>query len=453
MQVDAVVRGGTLVTEDGVFSGDVAIAGGRIAAILMPGAEVSAAEVIDARGLHVLPGLIDVHVHFNEPGRTEWEGFATGSQAAAAGGVTTFLEMPLNSLPPTLDAAGLATKRAAVAGKAVVDYAFWGGLVDDNVGNLAGLLAGGAIGCKAFTCASGVPEYPRCGEGLLFEGMRELARLGGVLGVHAESDELTARLGARLRAAGRRDARAWAESRPPLAEALAVGSVLQLAEASGARVHFVHVSTPEAVRSAAAARKRGVAVTLETCPHYLALDDDDLARLGPLAKCAPPLRPRPLVEELWRCLLSGLIDCVASDHSPCTVEEKHLDAGDIWRAWGGIAGVQTMLPLLLTEGCHRRGLSLPLLVRLTSGNPARLFGLAPRKGTLQPGADADLTLVCLDEEWVLQSVDLLTRNRLSPFIGHRFIGRVRQTLVRGRAVFRAGRIVAPPGHGREVPRA
>lgn len=450
MNADLVIRHGTLVTEHAVFEADLAISAGQIAAVLAPGQPVRADDQIDARGLHVLPGLVDNHVHFNEPGRTHWEGFASGSRAAAAGGVTTVLDMPLNCIPPTLDVAALGTKRAAVAGKSVVDYGFWGGLVPDNPAELAGLHAAGVVACKAFMCDSGIAEYPPAGEGVILEGLRRLGPLGGVLGLHAESHELTAHLGRELRQAGRRDGRAWAASRPTASEALAAATALGLAQAVGGRLHFVHVSAPETVRLVAAARRRGVRATLETCPHYLALDEDDLARLGPIAKCAPPLRAREQVEALWRCLLDGLIDCVASDHSPSTADQKRLEAGDIWSAWGGIAGVQTTLPVLLTEGVHRRGLTLPRLARLVASNPARIFGLAPRKGSLQPGADADLALVALDEAWELGPDDLFYRNRLSPFIGRRLRGRVRQTIVRGRAVYRDGEIVAPVGSGREV---
>ena len=446
-EVDLVIRNGLLVTEDAVVAADVAIDQGRIAAILAPGEPVPAEAQIDARGLYVMAGLVDAHVHFNEPGRSHWEGFASGSRAAAAGGVTTVLDMPLNCIPPTLDVAALEAKRAAVAGQSAVDYGFWGGLVADNSAALPALHGAGVVACKAFMCHSGLDEYPRADHGTLLEGMKQLAPLGGSLGLHAEDQELTAHLTARLQASGRRDPLAWAESRPPVAEAIAAATALRLAGQTGGRVHFVHVSGPETVRVIADARRRGVRATLETCPHYLALDEDDLVRLGPIAKCAPPLRQCSEVEALWGLLAAGAIDLVASDHSPATPEDKRLGAGDIWQAWGGISGVQTTLPVLLTEGVHRRRLPLPRLAQLVSGNPARVFGLAPAKGQLRPGADADVVLVDLDAEWELRSEDLLTRHRLSPFVGRRFKGRLRRTLVRGVSVFVDGQIVAPPGHG------
>ncbi len=215
-------------------------------------------------------------------------------------------------------------------------------------------------------------------------------------------------------------------------------------------VHFVHLSTPAAVRAVAEARAQGVDATLETCPHYLALDEDDLDQLGPVAKCAPPLRTREVVEALWRCVLDGLVDVIASDHSPCPPEDKRRGDADIWAAWGGISGVQTLLPLLLTEGVGRRGLDWPAIVRLTSANPARRFGLYPRKGALRVGSDADLALVDPDRAWTLGSEDLLTRWPISPFLGHTFRGRVDATFVRGRAVWRNNQIVAEPGYGQLV---
>jgi len=449
VDVDLLVHGGTLVTARDTFPADLAIRDGRVAAILAPSARptVRAKETLDASGLHILPGIVDCHVHFNEPGRTHWEGYASGTAAAAAGGTTSVLDMPLNCDPPTLTAAALASKRQAVADQALVDYAHWGGLVPGNLDELEGLHAAGVVGFKAFLCDSGLPEYPAADDATLLDGMRRIAKLGSVLAVHAESASLTAALGEQLRAAGRRDPRAWAESRPPFAEEEAVGRTLLLARETGARVHFVHVSTAGAVRLVAAARDQGVRASLETCPHYLALDEDDLARLGPIAKCAPPLRSREQVEALWRTVLAGDVDCIASDHSPCSPEDKQRGADDIWAAWGGICGVQTLLPILLTEGTQRRGLSLSRVAQLSAANPARRFGLYPRKGTIQVGSDADLTLLDLDREWTLAKSDLRTRWPISPFLGRTFRGQVIATLVRGAVVYQQGKIVGESGHG------
>jgi allantoinase len=451
VKVELLIAGGRLVSEHEVIAADLAVNEGRVAAILEPGAaDVDAEELLDVGGKLVLPGLVDAHVHFNEPGRTHWEGYATGSAAAAAGGITTFLDMPLNNDPPTLDGASLALKAAAVADRSVVDYGLWGGIVPGNLDQLGELKAGGVVAAKAFMCHSGLDGYPGVDDAALYGALQRGAELGLIVGLHAESDGLTTALGQAAQAAGRREARAWADSRPPLTEVEPVRRALYLAGETGASIHFVHVSTPAAVREVVAARAGGVRATLETCPHYLALDEDDLARLGPYGKCAPPLRPRPLVEELWRLVLAGQVDLVASDHSPCPPEDKERGRDDIWRAWGGLHGVQTLLPVLLTEGVHARGMPLPLLARLTSAGPARRYGLYPRKGALLVGSDADLAIVDPDAEWTLDASMLRTRWPVSPFLGRRFRGRVEVTVVRGTVVNWGGEVEAAPGYGQRV---
>jgi allantoinase len=443
--IGLLIRGGTLVDEHSARRADVLIDDGQVQTVLEPGQQVVADATIDATGLHVLPGAVDAHVHFNEPGRAHWEGFLTGTRAAAAGGITTVCDMPLNSAPPTLDARALADKRAAIADQAVVDYALWGGLVPGSLDCLAGLSEAGVVGVKAFLCDSGLPEYPPLDERTLAEAMRRCASLGLLLALHAEQHDVTHALGEAARASGRRDALAWAHSRPPETEVEAVASALELARATGVRLHFVHLSTAEAARRVAKARAAGMDVTCETCPHYLALDESDLLRLGALAKCAPPLRARAIVDDLWTCLVDGTLDYVASDHSPCPPEMKASD--DIWTSWGGINGVQTLLAVLLHEGVYRRGLTLPRLVQLTSANPARRMGLFPRKGALLPGSDADVALVDVESDWTLRAEELLTRWPLSPFVGRDFHGAVRMTLLRARVAYH-DEWVARPGTGR-----
>ena len=451
MKVDLLIAGGTLVGERDVVPADLAIANGRVAAILEPGAPgVSAETIIDARGKLILPGVVDAHVHFNEPGRTHWEGYETGSAAAAAGGTTTFLDMPLNNDPPTLDADSLALKVAAVAERSVVDYGLWGGIVPGNLDDLAALQAGGIVAAKAFMCHSGLDAYPGVDDVALFGALRRGAELGLTVGLHAESDGLTTALADEARRNDRREPRAWADARPPFTEVEPVRRALYLAGQTGASIHFVHISTAEAVREVAAARASGVRATLETCPHYLALDEDDLEKLGPFGKCAPPLRPRGVVEALWQEVLAGRVDLIASDHSPCPPEDKLPGWDDIWLAWGGLHGVQTLLPVLLTEGVHARKMPLPLLVRLTSAGPARRYGLYPRKGALLVGSDADLGIVDPDAEWTLEEGHLKTRWPVSPFLGRRFRGRVETTIVRGTVVYQDGEIQVQPGYGRRL---
>jgi allantoinase len=417
-------------------------------AIVDPGDTTYRAEhEIDAHGKIVLPGLVDGHVHLNDPGHAEREGYLHGTRAAAAGGITTLIDMPLSCTPTTVSLAALTLKRTVAATAAIVDYGHWGGLVTDNVAALPALYQAGVLGFKVFMADTGVTDFPRATDGVLLAGLDQAARMGALVLVHAENEEIAQYYTARLRAAGRRDPPAWAEGRPPIVEEEGIRCALSLAAVTGARVHIVHVSTTRALDAIAEARSRGVRVSCETCPQYLTLCDGDLARLGAEAKCGPPLRSRATVEGLWARVLAGDVECIASDHSPSVTGDKTDHAEDIWEAWGGIPGVQTMLPLLLSEGVHRRRMPLPLLARLTAGQPARQFGLAPRKGSLQPETDADLAIVDLEGTWQVQADDLYYRNRHSPYVGMRLRGVVETTVVRGVIVYDRGRFPAPPGYG------
>lgn len=429
---DLYVRNGRVVTASRDFVGGVVIADGRVREVIEGNPTVAANEVIDATGMLVVPGLVDAHVHFSEPGRGHWEGFATGSRAAAAGGITTFVEMPLNAHPPTINAEALALKKEAVKAS-IVDYALWGGLVDNNLADLESLHAGGVVGFKAFMVTA--TDFARSDRGILKAGMQAIARLGSFLAVHAEDEEMTARLTADLRAQGRKDRRAWGEARPISAELLAIDQATALAEETGVRLHVVHVSSAAGVDRVSAAKARGVSVTAETCPHYLFFDESDLDAIGPLAKCAPPLRAPSEREALWDRVIAGHIDVIASDHSPCLIEEKTAGDVDIFEAWGGISGLQSTLPAMLTEGVHSRGLSLNELVRMISLGPARLFGLWPSKGDIVQGGDADLVIVDPDATFVLTNDALHYRNPHSAYVGQEFKGRVVRTLCRGRTVF------------------
>lgn len=451
MAVDLYLKNGRVITESGEVYQGVTIQDGKIEQLIGGSAAIDARSEIDLAGRTVLPGLVDDHVHFNEPGREHWEGYTTGSMAAAASGVTTVMEMPLNATPPTINSHNLHNKQAAVSNKAVVDYALWGGLVNNNVVELAGLHDGGVIGFKGFMSNSGV-DFARIDDDVLYAGLRQARELGNLVAVHAENEWVTALLGEELRAAGRTDRAAWYESRPPATELEAIERAIYWAGVTGGRLHIVHVTLSAGMRAAQAAKANGVPVTVETCPHYLYFDEGDFVRLGPAAKCAPPLRSRDEVESLWQCVLDGLVDTIASDHSPCPWADKAPGLDNIWQAWGGISGLQTLLPVLLTEGVHKRGLALPDLVRLTAGNPARIFGLYPRKGSLLPGADADLVVVDLEAEWELAASDLFYRHKHSAYIGSRFKGRVERTLVRGETVYAGGRICVEPGYGRWLPR-
>ena len=428
----SVVRGGRVVTPDGEQKADVAIDDGRITAIgpELPGG----GEEIDARGLLVLPAVIDVHVHFNEPGRTEWEGAATGSRALAAGGGAVFFDMPLNSTPCTVNGREVDAKRAALEAASITDFGLWGGLVPGSVAEMAEMAAKGVVGFKAFMCDSGLPEFPRADDTTLLDGLREAARLGLPVAVHAESEEMLTRLAQQATA---RTARAFLESRPVEAEVEAIERALQLAEEAHATLHIVHVSSGRGVAVAAAAKARGVDVSIETCPHYLFFVDEDLERLGTVAKCAPPLRRAADQEALWDALEAGQVDIVASDHSPTVPAMKE---GDMFSAWGGIAGAQSTLPVVLSAS-HARGLPVERLASLLAAAPARRFRLA-HKGALAAGHDADLALVDPDERHTLRVSDLQQRHKTSPYLNATFRGRVRRTLRRGETIFLDGRITA-----------
>lgn len=450
--MELLVRSGHVVTEAGVLLQDVAVEDGVIAAIGHDVAEGGAAQVVDATGLMVLPGLVDAHVHFNEPGRAHWEGWEAGSRGAAAGGVTTVLEMPLNSSPPTTTRTHFEAKADAARRSAVVDYGLWGGFVEDNREHFDELRRRGAVGLKAFMCDSGIDDFPRVPDDLLAAGIIQASRLGLLVGVHAEDQSLMEALTRAVRESGRTDRRAWGESRPRSAETQGVAKVLDCLENAGqaARLHVVHVSCNEALREIDSGKARGLAVTAETCPHYLMFSDDDFERMGPVLKCAPPLRDTAGRDAMWSAVLDGRIDSIGSDHSPCPAEAKRKGEYDVWQAWGGISGIQATLPVMMTEGVHRRGLGWERLAELTSTNPAKIFNLYPTKGAIRVGGDADLTLVDPDAEWTFSNAHLETKSGLSPYLGVRFRGAIVQTFVRGRVVYERGAIVADPGYGQMV---
>ncbi len=437
---DRVVRGGIVVTGEGVGRADIAIDNETIVAVA-PEIEGTAREDIDARGLHVFPGAVDIHVHFNEPGRTEWEGWATGSAACAVGGTTTVAEMPLNAHPPTLDGPAFDAKRAAAEASSYVDFALWGGLTPINLDHMEELAERGVIGFKAFMSNSGIADFPAADDTTLLEGMKQAAELGLPVAVHAENDTITAVLGARAIAEGRTGARDYLASRPAIAETEAINRAIYFAEETGCALHVVHVSTGRGLALIAEARVRGVDVTAETCPHYLLFAEDDLERLGAVAKCAPPLRPRSEANELWQALRAGDIDVVASDHSPATADMKSGD--DFFAIWGGISGCQSLLAALLSAGYVERELPLTTLVDVLAGRPARRFGMLG-KGRIAPGSSADLVLVDLSERFTLLVDQLRYRHRHSPFVGMTFTGKPRRTILRGETVAIDGETVGAP---------
>jgi allantoinase len=426
--VDLIVRGGTVVTARGVLVADVAAAGGRITAV-EPDLALSADEEMDASGLHVFPGGIDSHVHFNEPGRTEWETIANGSAALAAGGYTSFIDMPLNNLPVTTDGAAFDHKLEAAKHSSIVDFGLWGGLVPGNLESLDELAERGVMGFKAFMCPSGIDEFPACDENTLRRGMTRIGAMNSILLVHAEHPyDLAAHQ------QGGTGALDFLLSRPPIAEWHAISTAMALARETACRLHVVHVSTARGVEMIDAENTRGVDVTGETCPHYLLYTEDDLGRLGGVAKCAPPFRSPAVRELLWQMLGDGRIPMVVSDHSPSTLALKQGD--DFFKIWGGISGCQSTRQLLL--GQNR--LPLSTVAAVTATNIAERFRLE-HKGDIAPGFDADLWLADLSQEVVVRREDLLYRNPFSVHEGQPTRGRTVRTLVRGQTVFAGGQVV------------
>jgi allantoinase len=442
-----VIAHGTVATEFGVFAAHVVVDRGRVTALTDDDAVLRTAdEVVDARGCHVLPGAIDMHAHFEDPGHTEREDFTTGTMSAAAGGFTTIIEHPL-TYPPVTTVDLYVEKRDMAAEKVVVDFGLWGALTGPSLPHIAGQWAEGAGGFKAFMPRSD-PSYPNVDDDELLEGMRTIAELGGLVLVHAENDALLNRAIERLRAAGRTDTLAHQESRPAFVEEEAVHRAIFLAAHAGARLQVVHTSSPVSVDLVAAGRAAGGRVTAEVCPHHLLLDLDDALALGPFGCCAPALRPRELVEGMWERVLAGQVDCLVSDHCAYTLEEKRRGYDDVFDTPLGCQVIQETVPVVLSEALHRRGMTLESFVRFTSTNAARIAGLYPRKGSLLPGSDADLVVWDLDEEWTVDAAaQQFSKNPWSPFDGRAVRGRVRRTLVRGETVYADGEILAAPGYG------
>lgn len=436
MALDLLIQQASVVTAAGVEVLDLAIEGGYLVELASQ-IDLPAQQILQAHGLHAFPGVIDVHVHFNEPGRTHWEGLASGSAALAAGGGTLFADMPLNSDPPLLSLGQFEAKKMAALANAHTDFALWGGLTPHNLERLPELAQAGVIGFKAFMSNSGIAEFGQVDDYTLYTGMQTAAQLGRTVAVHAENDGITAGLTAHLRSAGRTAIRDYLASRPAIAEVEAVQRALLLARETGCALHLVHLSTVRAVQLALEARGQGVQVSLETCPHYLVFDEEDLERMGAVLKCAPPLRSGVERQQLWSLVLQNQFDLIASDHSPAPADMK--ESSDFFAVWGGIAGVQSSLAVMLTEGWEQRGLPLPAIANLLAHNPAQRFGLTHR-GRLEVGYHADLSLVDLSTSVVHQPQQLLTRHRLSPYLGRRFRGEVRHTLVRGQTVFAGGQV-------------
>jgi allantoinase len=449
---DLVVRGRMVVTGGGLVPAAVHVRDGVIQTVTGYDQVPAGARVVEAEQAVVMPGLVDTHVHVNEPGRTDWEGFESATRAAAAGGVTTIVDMPLNSLPPTTSVAALAAKRAAAAGKCHVDVGFWGGIVPGNLGELAGLDAAGVAGFKAFLVDSGVPEFAPVEMAELELAMAALADLGALTVVHAERPGPIAVATA---AAAGEDPRAygtWLRSRPDRAEGEAVALVAELSRRLGARAHVLHLSSAEALEPLRSFRAEGAPVSAETCPHYLTLTAEQVPDGATVFKCAPPIRPAANQERLWAALASGDISMVCSDHSPCPPERKHLDDGDFMAAWGGISSLQIGLPVVWSAA-RLRGHTLAEVAEWMCLAPARLVGLDGRKGAIAAGRDADLVLLDADADFTVDPAALYHRHPVTSYADRVLHGVVRATYLRGQLAWDGGGFADPGGRllAREAP--
>ncbi|WP_034278075.1 allantoinase AllB [Haloechinothrix halophila] len=427
--MDLVFRARRTVTAAGEVARSIGVADGKIVAIEPYDAEMDADRVIDLDDdVVLLPGLVDTHVHVNDPGRSEWEGFETATRAAAAGGVTTLVDMPLNSIPPTVDVESLAVKRKTAEGKVHIDVGFWGGAVPGNLGDLRGLHDAGVFGFKCFLLHSGVDEFPPLGAQELEDALRAVRGFGAQMIVHAENSDAIEHAPAAQGAQYEK----FLRSRPRGAENVAIAQVIELARWTGARVHILHLSSSDALPMIATARRDGVALTVETCPHYLCFTAEEIPEGATEFKCCPPIREAENREALWQGLADGLIDCVVSDHSPCTPELKRLDIGDFGVAWGGIASLQLGLPAIWTEA-RKRGFALTDVVRWMAERPAAQVGMR-RKGHIALGYDADFCVFAPDEGFVVDAGKLRHRNPVSAYHGRTLSGVVRGTWLRGAEV-------------------
>ena len=440
-----IVCGERVVLPSGMRPARVHVRDGSIVDIAEYRDRPAGVPVLDAGALVVLPGLVDTHVHLNDPGRADWEGFDSGTRAAAAGGTTTIVDMPLNSVPSTVDVGALDAKLRAAQGRCAIDVGFWGGVVPGNAEALEPMVRQGVLGFKCFLSPSGVNEFEHVDEADLEGALPIVARLGVPLLVHAE---WPAGLIDVDRSSDPRDYRTWLSSRPAASEQAAIDLLIRLARKHGARIHVVHLASADALPSLEAARRGGLDISVETCPHYLTFDAEQIASGSTAFKCAPPIREARHREGLWAGLADGRIDLIATDHSPAPPALKSIDAGDFVAAWGGIASLQLGLPAVWT-GARSRRLTLEHLARWLAAAPAKLAGLDDRKGTIAPGRDADFVFFDPDATTVVDPSALFHRHPVTPYAGMRLNGRVHKTMLRGEVVFDEGQLAKTP-FGRPV---
>jgi allantoinase len=432
------VKNGYVFSEDGFLQASIKIKDGKIEALFESETgpiKEDEVNIIDAGGCLVVPGFIDAHVHFNDPGRTDWEGIETGSRAAAIGGTTTIFDMPLNCSPSVINMKNLYNKREYLTSKSYIDYALWGGMTGHNVQNNEELaqMSEGIISWKVFMSDSGIDDFPFVAPEQMKLAMRIAAEQKKILALHAEwPEEINSLTAFYKKQNGMNERNAFLASRPISAEEKAVNFALESAAKYGTAIHFVHISSPRVIEQIQQAKKSGINVTVETCPHYLIFDEEDFLKTGAILKCAPPLRPREEVEGLWECISNGWIDTIGSDHSPCLFSMKNTPS--IWDAWGGIQGVQFTWLALLDEALKRK-IPLKKILPLGTANVADRFGISENKGRVKPGLDADLVLVSLDETTIADQQSIAFRNPYSPYENKTFLLKVKKTILRGKVIY------------------
>jgi len=446
---DLLIKGGTIVSGEGTVRADIAVADGRVAAILHGPHDTMAQETIDADGKLVFPGAIDSHAHLNDPGFTWREDFAHGTRAAAKGGVTTVVDMPLQNEPALTTGAIFRKKQQAVSPSAYVDYCFWGGLVESNFATLGELDECGVTAFKSFIGPVS-DDYSSLSMGQVKEALEILKRFDARAGFHCEDYSIIKWEEKRAREEGRNTRRDFLDSRPVIAELIATKNIIDLARLVGAKVHICHVSHPSVAEEIRRAKQAGLDITGETCSHYLTFTEQDLIEKGTLFKCAPPLRTQADSQKMWEYILDGTLSCVGSDHSPCAPEEKDEETHGIFGAWGGISGIQSLFQVMYDQAVNRKGFPASVVARCLSEGPAKAFDIFGRKGAIAPGFDADMVILDPDLRWKITEPSLEYLNKISAFCGLEGKGLPICTIVRGKVVYRDGQVCGEKGHGRLI---
>lgn len=451
---DILIKNGSIVTADSVMPGNIGVKDGKIAAVVEAGGFPQAENVIDASGHLIFPGAIDTHAHLNDPGYEWREDYEHGTAAAAVGGYTTVIDMPLQNEPAMTNGEALDKKLAKVEPNAYTDFCFWGGLVPDNFENLRDLDNKGCVSFKSFIGPVS-PDYSSLNYGQAYEAMERIREFDGRAGFHCEDYSLIKWQEQRMRREGRLDWRGFLDSRPVIAEIVATVDMIEMAKDTGCKIHICHVSSPMVAQKIKEAQCQGYDITAETCAHYLSLTEQDVIENGPLFKCAPPLRTKADVNQMWSYVEEGVFSGIASDHSPCSYDEKYKEVlgnkiENVFDVWGGISSIQSCFQIAFDEGCVKRGVCPSVLTASMAVLPAKAFGIYGKKGDIRPGFDADLVILDPEKEWEITSDDLYYTNKISAFVGRRGKGLPVLTMVRGNIVARDGKIVSQKGLGQYV---